>query len=98
MEADLRAAIDDLKATHFKKFTSNFLRFNTAPGDVDWFDDFGPIISNARLAAKIAREGKAAGVLFDIEHYNFPLFDYRKQRDAGSKSWEQYATQARQRS
>jgi hypothetical protein len=97
MEADLRAAIDDLKATHFKKFTSNFLRFNTAPGDVDWFDDFGPIISNARLAAKIAREGKAAGVLFDIEHYNFPLFDYRKQRDAGSKSWEQYATQARQR-
>ena len=96
-EAELAPAIDDLKHTPLKKFTHNFLRFNVAPGDVDWFDDFSPILNNAKLAAKVAREGKAAGVLFDIEQYNSPLFDYRKARDAKTKSFEQYAAQVRQR-
>jgi hypothetical protein len=35
--------------------------------------------------------------LFDVEQYKAPLFDYRKQRDAGQKSWGEYAAQARQR-
>src|SRR6266516_4599647 len=37
-ESELKPALDDLKATHFRKFTDNFLRFNVCPGDVDWFD------------------------------------------------------------
>jgi hypothetical protein len=45
----------------------------------------------------VAREGKAAGILFDIEQYNSPLFNYAKQRDAGTKSWDQYAAQAKAR-
>src|SRR5215203_364222 len=49
--AELQPAIDDLKATPFKTFTHNFHRFNVTPGDVDWFDDFSAIVSNARLAA-----------------------------------------------
>jgi hypothetical protein len=96
-EKELQPALDDLKATPFSRFTENFLRFNTAPGDVDWFDDFAAIVANARLAARIAREGKARGLLFDIEEYNSPLFDYRKQRDAKTKSWDEYAAQVRQR-
>jgi hypothetical protein len=96
-QAELQPAIDDLKHTPVKKFTHNFLRFNVMPGDVDWFDDFGPILNNAKWAAKIARDGKAAGVLFDIEQYNSPLFDYGKARDAKSKSFDQYARQARAR-
>lgn len=96
-EAELKPALDDLKATPFHRFTHNFLRFNTTPGDVDWFDDFSAIVTNARLAARIAYEGKCRGVLFDIEQYNHPLFDYHRQRDAATRSWDDYAAQARRR-
>lgn len=96
-EAELQPALADLQATHFHRFTHNFLRFNTTPGDVDWFDDFSAILNNARLAAQVARMGKAEGILFDVEQYKAPLFDYRKQRDAGRKSWDEYAAQVRQR-
>ncbi len=96
-QEELAPALEDLKATHFTRFTENFLRFNTAPGDVDWFDDFSAVLQNARLAARIAREGKCRGILFDIEQYNAPLFDYRKQRDAATKSWSVYAAQVRTR-
>lgn len=96
-EAELQPALADLQATPFRRFTQNFLRFNTTPGDVDWFDDFSAILSNARLAGRIARLGKAKGILFDVEHYVAPLFDYRQQREAGAKPWDEYAAQVRQR-
>ena len=89
-------AIDDLKATRFKRLRHNFLRFNVTPGDLDWFDDYSAVVNNARLAARVAREG-GVGILFDTEQYAAPLFDYRKQRGASTKSWEQYAAQARKR-
>jgi hypothetical protein len=94
-EGDLQPAIDELTSTHFTRFTDNFLRFNVVPGDVDWFDDagFAAVTSNARLAARVARDGKAVGVLFDIEQYATHLFDYSKQRDAKTKSWDDYAAQ-----
>ena len=91
-----RHAIDDLKATRFKRLRHNFLRFNVTPGDLDWFDDYSAVISNARLAAKVAREG-GVGILFDTEQYNATLFDYRKQPGPSSRTWEQYAAQARRR-
>ncbi|HSB79891.1 MAG TPA: hypothetical protein VLM91_14015 [Candidatus Methylomirabilis sp.] len=96
-QAEVQSALDDLQAIHFRRFTHNFLRFNTVPGDVDWFDDFSAILTNARLAAQVARAGKARGLLFDVEQYKGPLFDYRKQRDAATKSWSVYAAQVRQR-
>jgi hypothetical protein len=96
-EADLKRAMDDLKATPFRRFTHNFLRFNTTPAKLDWFDDYSAVVHNARLAALVAREGKCRGVLFDIEQYEGLLFDYRKQRDRETKSWELYAAQARSR-
>jgi len=96
-EEEVRGAIEDLKNTPFKRFKHNFLRFNVTPGDVDWFDDFSAILSNARLAARIAREGGCAGILFDIEQYQFPLFDYNKQKYRDRKSWRQYSAQARRR-
>ena len=94
---ELQAASDDLKATPFRRFKHNFLRFNTSPAGLDWFDDFSAILNNAQLAARVAREGKCAGLLFDIEQYHAPLFNYRKQRDGGGKSWDQYAAQVRRR-
>lgn len=39
-EAELRPALDDLRATPFRRFTHNFLRFNTTPAKLDWFDDW----------------------------------------------------------
>jgi polygalacturonase len=89
-------AINDLKATRFKRLRHNFLRFNVTPGNVDWFDDYSAVINNARLAARVAREG-GVGILFDTEQYNAQLFDYRKQTNAATKTWDQYAAQARQR-
>jgi hypothetical protein len=94
-EEALKDAINNLKNTKFSKFTHNFLRFNVTPGDVDWFDDFTPILTNARLAARIARQCGVKGILFDIEQYNSQLFNYSKQRDSATKSWDEYALQTR---
>ena len=96
-EAELAPALADLTATRFRRFAHNFLRVNTSPGDVDWFDDFSAILTNARLAAHVARTGGAAGILFDTEQYHAPLFDYRRQRDSGAKPWNAYAAQVRRR-
>jgi hypothetical protein len=96
-EAELKSAAEDLKATPFHRFAHNFLRFNVTPGDVDWFEDFSAILHNAGLAARIANEGGCKGILFDIEQYAAPLFDYRRCRDAATKSWDAYAAQARRR-
>src|SRR6266705_3574799 len=95
--AELQKAVDDLKATRFHRFTNNFLRFNTTPAKLDWFDDFSAILNNAELAARIARDGKCAGLLLDTEQYEGQLFNYHKQRDAQTKSWDQYAAQTRLR-
>lgn len=95
--AELEPALADLAATPFARFKENFLRFNTSPGDLDWFDDFSAVLGNARLAARVAHDGRAAGILFDTEQYQAPLFDYRRQRDRHGRSWEAYAGQARRR-
>jgi len=89
-------AIDDLKATRFKRLRHNFLRFNVTPGNLDWFDDYSAVVANARLAARVAREG-GVGILFDTEQYNAQLFDYRKQTNAPTRTWDQYAAKARER-
>lgn len=97
-EAELKPALDDLKATTFTRFTHNFLRFNTCLLEdvkLDWFDDFSAILNNACLAARIAREGKCKGILLDIEHYGkgLQIFNYNEQRDKDKKSWDEYAAQ-----
>jgi hypothetical protein len=96
-ETELKSAAEDLKATSFHRFTHNFLRFDVTPGDVDWFDDFSAILHNAALAARIAREGGCKGILFDIEQYQAPLFEYHRCRDAATNPWDAYAAQARRR-
>jgi hypothetical protein len=96
-EADLKDAFDDLHATHLGRFKQSFLRFNTTPAKLDWFDDYSAIVANARLAGRLARAGNCPGILFDIEQYEEPLFNYRKQRESETKSWELYADQVRRR-
>lgn len=96
-EADLERAIEDLRATKFQKFTDNFFRFNTTPANLDWFDDYSTVIHNCRTAAAFVKRGGVKGLLFDIEQYDAPLFDYRKQRDVKAKTWDDYAAKVRER-
>jgi len=94
---ELQSALDDLKSTKFRRFKDNFLRFNTTPAKLSWFDDHSAILENARLASWLVHEAKCKGILFDIEQYEGTLFDYRKQMDAKEKGWEVYAAQVRRR-
>ncbi len=96
-EAELQPALMDLQAAKFEHLTSNFLRFNTTPAKLDWFDDHHAIMQNALLAAQFAKKGKCPGLLFDIEQYDGQLFDYRKQRSIKEKPWDVYAAQVRLR-
>ncbi|MGE3820705.1 MAG: hypothetical protein AB7I30_14925 [Isosphaeraceae bacterium] len=96
-EKEFADAFEDLRAARLERFRHNFLRVNTTPADLDWFDDFGPILNNARLAARLARAGGARGLLFDVESYEGALFDFRKRRDATARSWDDYAAQVRLR-
>src|SRR5262245_3912106 len=96
-EADVDSALRDLKATRFKRFRWNFLRLNVTPGDVNWFDDYGAVLSNVRLAASVARRGGSPGVLFDTEPYEHRLFTYAAQRDTATRSFEEYVAQVRKR-
>jgi hypothetical protein len=96
-EEDVAAARENLRSTRFRRFRYNFLRINVTPGDVDWFDDFEPVLRNARLAAELARDGRSRGVLLDTEAYQEPLFAYRERPLVGERSFEEYAAQARLR-
>ncbi len=95
--SELAKARADLESIVWTRFHDNFLRFNVTPGDVDWFDDFTAITSNARQAAQLARAGHCRGILLDTEQYQGKLFDYRKQREAANRAWPEYAAQARVR-
>ncbi len=90
-EADLRAA------NAAGGLGDNFLRFNTTPADIDWFDDYSAVAHNAEVAASVAQAGGCAGILFDIEQYNAQLFDYSGLAESNARSWDAYAAQARQR-
>ena len=92
---DLRDARADVRALRHSRFRQSFLRLNTTPGDLDWFDDeFSAVLGNARLAAQLVAVGRLRGVVLDTEQYQAPLWSYPKQRDAGRRSWGEYAAQA----
>jgi hypothetical protein len=96
---ELAPVANDLKATKFQRFTDNFLRFNTAPGDVDWFDDAGwkAICNNGAVAAWVCEEGGLKGLMFDTEQYKFKPYHYAEQPQHGSKSLSEYKAMARTR-
>lgn len=97
-QAELQSAMEDLRATRFRRFTDSFLRMTVTPGDVDWFDpEFDNVVENARLLAKVAAAGRLRGFMFDVEMYQAPVFTYRGQKHAADKSFAEYAAQVRAR-
>jgi len=97
--AEFQHAIDDLRATPFKRLTERFLRVNVTPGKVDWFDDaaFAVVLANFGVATDVARQGACRGFMFDVEQYNDQLFEYKKQKHLASKSFAEYQGQVRAR-
>ena len=97
--SDLAGSLADLQACRFVRMTDNFVRFNVCPGDVDWFDDAGmaTVCSNAKLAARLAREGRCKGFMFDVEMYNKALFNYAEQNKLHPGSFAEYEAKVRQR-
>jgi hypothetical protein len=94
---EVRHATQDLRLARSGRFQHHFLRINVTPGLVDWYDDASAIVANARLVARVAHEGKCAGLLLDTEQYEGAVFSYRQQRHAPRRSWEEYARQVRMR-
>jgi hypothetical protein len=99
--ADFAQGLADLKAAQatFKRMTDNFMRFNVCPGDVDWFDDtaFAVVLNNAELAGRLAKEGGSKGLMFDIEVYNTPLFNYSKLKPQAGRTFAEYEAKVRKR-
>ena len=92
-------AVENLKATPFKRFTDRFLRVNVTPGSVDWFDDnaWSTVLNNFSVASHVAKEGGCQGFMFDVEQYNEVLFDYRKQVRRDTRGFADYQAQVRER-
>jgi hypothetical protein len=96
---EFNEAMDDLRATRFRRFTDRFLRVNVTPGKVDWFNDseWAIVLNNIGVAAQIAKRSRCKGFMFDVEQYEDKLFDYRQQKHNGSKTFAAYQAKVRQR-
>jgi hypothetical protein len=97
---DFKQAVEDLKATKFNRFTDRFLRVNVTPAKVDWFDDnaWATIANNFGVAARVAKEGRCKGFMFDTEQYEgVTVFDYRQQKDKHKKTFADYRAKVRER-
>jgi hypothetical protein len=97
--AEFQHAIDDLKATPFRRLTDRFLRVNVSPGKADWFDDqtWAVVLQNYNVAARIAKQGGCKGFMFDVEQYEGQLFDYRQRPLRETKPFPEYQAKVRQR-
>jgi len=97
----LRHNVEILQQIHPQRMRHNFVDFLMCPSEasnVDWFDDFEPILHNCRLAARVARSWRyCEGVAIDPEEYHFPIWEYKEQKYANEYTYEQYAAQARRR-
>ncbi|MDO8589106.1 MAG: hypothetical protein Q7T82_18920 [Armatimonadota bacterium] len=98
---DYEHAIDDLKATDFKRFTDNFILMNSNPGLVDWFDpDWSIVAHNAGCLARVAKQGGCKGIMLDPEMYgDFKPWCYTMipANDRAGRTFAQYEAKTRQR-
>ncbi|MDO8589112.1 MAG: hypothetical protein Q7T82_18950 [Armatimonadota bacterium] len=96
-----RSAIEDLRATEFKRFTDNFIQVLSMPGDVDWFDpEWSAVAHNAACLARVAKKGGCKGIMFDPELYGkvWPWCYTRVPENLRkTRTYEQYRAKVRQR-
>jgi len=91
-----QAAIDDLRACRFAKFTDIFVRLNCSPGKLDWADDAGwkALSDKAGILAWICKAGGLAGIALDPESYGERLFQFKAVQ---GRSFPEAAALARKR-
>ncbi|MEN6355529.1 MAG: beta galactosidase jelly roll domain-containing protein [Armatimonadota bacterium] len=92
-------AINDLKATNFKRFTDNFIQVFASFPYVDWYDpNWSTVAYNAACLAKVAKQGGCKGIMLDCEHYGGTM-DIWKYDDAKQKlhTIDEYKAMVRQR-
>ena len=93
--------IAGLKAAGFKRMKHIFILMVTMPGTVDWFDDFTAINRNARLIARVAKQGGCVGIMLDFEEYGrkrgIAPFTYSYQKYHDTKTYKEYAAQVKLR-
>lgn len=100
-KAWFKTSIEDLKVCRSDKLTDIFLTLNSNPGSVDWFDDAGwkQIIDHFRIAAWVAKQSGAKGLMWDPEPYDKPLyaFGYTAQANSRKHTFAEYCVKARER-
>jgi hypothetical protein len=95
--------IELLRTVKTKHFTTNLLRVNFLPADVDWFDDAGwnTILHNAQILATIVRDGRLAGIFLDTEQYwsgsGVAAFALSTQKPKVKHTFDEYQAQVRKR-
>jgi hypothetical protein len=101
---EFTAGIALLRTTKTTRFTTNLLRVNFLPADVDWFDDAGwkTILHNAKILADIVRQGNLSGMFLDTEQYlsgqGIAPFSYGAQKQKDKHTFDAYQAQVRKRS
>lgn len=98
-----KEAIENMKEVKFKKFSENFLTTQWSSYNslgLHWFNDqrWNIFLNNLEVLTKIAKEIKAKGLIIDLEHYEYYLFNYKFMNENYYKaSWDEYSKKAFQR-
>ena len=97
-EKKLAPQLKTLGEIKWNKFTDNFLSVYAA-STMDWFSDsdWDKVVAHTQFAAKAAKVAGCKGIMFDPEPYGNNPWNYSEQKDAKTKTFAQYAAQARKR-
>lgn len=105
--SNVEMAVKNINAgkAKFTRPQEMFFRITVVPGNVDWFDDDGwdGISHNAGIVGRIISESKSNGIFLDVEEYGKAKFgqgrpfQFAKQKNVGTKTFEEYAVQAKKR-
>ena len=87
-----------LEQIGWRRFTDNFIIMYAA-STMDWFSDadWECVLHNVALCAKAAKVGRCKGICFDAEPYGANPWQYKIQKHAGEKSFDEYQAIARKR-
>ncbi|MHB1461893.1 MAG: hypothetical protein ACYC1M_11480 [Armatimonadota bacterium] len=94
---ELAKFVTDMKATHFVKFTDNFIGVESGnDGGFDWFDEARcqQLVDNWRTLARAAKQAGMKGLKIDPECYEGPsLYNYETLMHRSTKTPEEYSAQ-----
>ncbi len=92
----LQQASEDLRACAFIRFRHNFIRVNSTPGRLDWFDDaqWATVAEHLGSVAWLCRETAFKGICFDPESYDGKQYCWNP---SGGRTFAEVSAKARQR-